>query len=217
MLAAVAACVGIPFWVLLGALAALWRGRTLDVMITGAVLTGVAVPEFVVGTLLILGLAIGAGLFPAVTAVSPNAPLVMFIPALTLPALTLVIGNAAYVTRTTRTGLIAALESESVAAANLRGLDPRRVLLRHAFPQAMGSTLNAAALTVGSFLGGIVVVESLFDYPGLGTLAVNAAANHDLPELQAVTLLGAAAWIVVSLLADAAGVLVNPRLREAAA
>lgn len=213
VLAGITTLLGIPCWIALGALAAWKRGRTLDMSVSGFVLAGVAVPEFVVGTVLILTLAIGLRLFPAVTTVSPNAPVLDLLPALWLPAITLIIGNAAYVTRTVRDSLIDAHQSESVMAARLRGLAPSRVFFRHTMPLALAPTINATALTVGGFIGGVVVVESLFNYPGLGTLAVNAVANHDLPQLQAVTLLGAAVWVAVSLVSDAIGVLINPRMR----
>lgn len=213
LLAAVAAAVGLPLALALGVVGGLLRDRMPDFAISTVALIGMSLPEFVVGTLLIWAFSLSLGIFPATTTVAPDAPIPELLPNLVLPAATLAIVMVAYVLRMTRTSLIDAMASDYVRMATLKGLSPAKVVSHHALPNALLPTINAVALTVGWLLGGVVVVEVVFNYPGVGGLMVSAVEDRDLPLVQALALLSAAAYILCNLTADLLALLLNPRLR----
>lgn len=215
LMAAAATLVGVPLAVGLGVLAGLCRDRWPDLAISGGALIGMSLPEFVVGSLLILLFAIGWGIVPAVTTVPADAPIADLLPSLWLPTATLAVGLIGYVLRLVRTSLVDVLGSDYVQMAELKGVPWRRVVVRHALPSALLPTIHVVALTVAGLLGGVVIVESVFNYPGIGTLLVEGIYDRDLPLVQALVLLAAAVQIGLSLLADAASLLLNPRLRAA--
>lgn len=213
LMAALATAVGLPLAVGLGVLAGLCRDRWPDLTVSGFALVGMSLPEFVVGSLLILVFALRLGWLPAVTTVRADAPLPALLPNLWLPVATLAVGMAAYVLRLVRTSLVDALASDHAQMASLKGVPGPRVVLRHALPSALLPTVHVAALTVAGLLGGGVVVEQVFNYPGIGNLLVEGVYDRDLPLVQALVLLAAAVQIGCSLLADAASVALDPRLR----
>jgi peptide/nickel transport system permease protein len=133
---------------------------------------------------------------------------------MTLPAVTLAIVMAVYAVRMLRDNLIEVLDSEYVRMAELKGLSPRRVLLRHALPNALVPTLNVTALNLAYLVGGVVVVEKIFGYPGFGSLLVDALQLRDLPLIEATIMIAASVYIVANLLADVGAILLNPRLRQ---
>ena len=135
--------------------------------------------------------------------------------ALTLPALTLAIVMAAYALRMLRDNLVEVLDSEYVRMAELKGLSQRRILLRHALPNALGPTLNITALNVAYLVSGVVIVEKVFAFPGFGTTLVDSILVSDTPVVQACVLIAAAVYIAANLLADVGALLFHPRLREA--
>lgn len=215
LIAVPAAVVAIPLGMFIGIVSAIRRNGVADSILSGLTLVIFALPEFVVGSALALLLALQFPLFPAVTTAPQSAPLSDLLPSLPLPALTLVLAVMPYVARIMRSSLIDSLGSDPVLYANLRGVSRRRVILCHALPGALQPTIHAAALSIGSLLGSIVVVEAVFNYPGIGTLMVSSVTNHDVPTVQALALLSALIWITLNVGADLIGRLVNPRLRAA--
>lgn len=213
LLSAVAAAIGLPLSLALGVIAGLLRDRMPDVLISTIALIGMSLPEFVIGSVLILTFGVLWALLPAVTVAPPDAPLDVLLPNLVLPAVTLIIVMVAYILRMVRSSLIDALASDYVQMATLKGLSRARVVLLHALPNALLPTINAVALTVAWLIGGVVVVETVFNFPGIGRLMVTAVEDRDLPLVQALGLLGAALYIAINLGADLLTLWLSPRLR----
>jgi peptide/nickel transport system permease protein len=216
LLSLMAALVGLPLALGLGIVAGLWRDRLPDTLISTIALIGMSLPEFVIGSLLILSFGVMWSLLPAVTVVPPDAPIGDLLPNLILPATTLVIVMVAYILRMVRSSLIDVLASDYVQMATLKGLPRSRVVWRHALPNALLPTINAMALTVAWLIGGVVVVETVFNFPGIGRLMVSAVEDRDLPLVQALGLLGAALYITINLAADLLTLWLSPRLRSRA-
>lgn len=215
LLAGVAAAIGIPLAFALGVTAALFRNRWPDSVTSMTALIASSLPEFVIGSVLILVFALQLRWAPAVTTVSAQAPIAELLPSLWLPAAALMIGMTAYILRMLRSSLIDVLESDYVRMATLKGVGRPAVVLRHALPSALLPTISAVATTVAWLLGGVVVIESVFNYPGAGRLLVSGVYDRDLPLVQAIALLGAGSYIVINLFADLAMLALNPRLRSA--
>jgi peptide/nickel transport system permease protein len=209
-----ASVIGIPIGVLVGCASALKRDGHVDRLATIAVLTLAALPEFVVGVALILLLATNVvHVFPAASLLNPGEDAWSQLNAVALPAFTLAIAIIPYVARMSRASMIEALESEYVAMARLSGIREVRVVTRYALVNAAGPTLQAIALSLAYLIGGTVVVETVFQYPGIGLALVSAIQNRDLPVVQALVLLIALVYIVVTMCADIVTVALTPRLR----
>lgn len=204
---------GIGLSVLLGVYAGARRGRTADNAISVATLAVMSIPEFVVATVLVLLFAIALPIFPAVVLAGSEATFGELVPAAILPIVTLILAMSAYIVRATRTSVVDGLESEHAISATMKGVAPRRVLWRHVLPTAMLPVLPVIALNVAWLLGGVVVVESVFNYPGLGKLMIDSVSTRDLPVLQAIALLSALVYVSVNLLADLVAMLFDPRQR----
>jgi peptide/nickel transport system permease protein len=173
-----------------------------------------ALPEFVIGIILILLFATQVfKILPSVSNVDSSVPIVQQLDMFILPALTLTLAVAPYITRILRASTIEVLESEYVMMARLKGLPERLVLNRHAVPNALAPALQVTALNLAWLAGGVVVVEYLFAFPGIGSLLVDSVANRDMPMVQAITLIIAAVYVVANLTADILTILVSPRLR----
>ncbi len=213
LIAVLAAVVAIGLALVLGIVAGLWRDRWPDTVISGLALLGMSVPEFVVATVLVLALSITVPVLPAVVLDGPSATVAQLLPAIWLPAATLGVVMSAYLVRIMRTSLIDVMAGEFVTTARLKGLGPWRVLTRHALPSALLPALNVIALNVAWLIGGVVVVESVFNYPGIGTLTLQAVNDRDLPTLQAITVVAATVYVLCNLAADLAAMALNPRLR----
>lgn len=214
LIAGVAIVLGIVLALVCGVVAGLTRDRWPDLLISTLSLAGMSLPEFVIATLLALAFAVAIPIFPAVVTAGPDATVADLFPSLWLPACALSVVMAAYIIRMLRTSVIDTMASEFVETARLRGLAPTRVVLCHALPSALLPTVNVVAMNIAWLVGGVVVVESVFNYPGLGLLTVDAVHNRDLPVLQAIAILGATAYAVVNLAADLVAMLINPRLRR---
>src|SRR5262245_18173571 len=212
-LAVVALTVAVPLAVGLGVLAALRRNGLLDQLVGLVTLVAVSLPEFIVGTVLILVLAFRFALFPPSSLIDPQATLGAIAPKLVLPVLTLVLALLAHMTRMTRASMLDVLEQPYIRAARLRGLRPRRVILRHALRNALLPTVGIVAINVGFLIGGIVVVESVFAYPGLGRLMVDAVNHRDVPVIQMAALLIALTYALANLAADLVYAYLDPRIR----
>jgi peptide/nickel transport system permease protein len=213
LLAAIVIVLGITLSLVLGVVAGLLRDRWPDLTISGLSLIGMSVPEFTVSTLLVLVFAVKLAWFPAVVTDGPTASVGSLMNAIWLPSAALTVVMAAYIIRMMRTSVIDVMASEYVTVARIRGLSTTRILFRHALPNALLPTLNVIAINIAWLVGGVVVVESIFNYPGIGTLMLQAVRNRDLPVLQFIAVLGAATFVVCNLLADLAATWLNPRLR----
>ncbi len=209
-----AALISVPLALLLGSLSGLLRDRGFDTVVSLGSLTLAALPEFVVGILLILLLATQVlHIFPAVTLLDPESSILAQLKMLVLPSLTLVLAVAPYIVRTLRASMIEVLESDYIQMARLKGMSERTVLGRHALPNAIVPAIQVIALNLAWLAGGVVVVEYLFNYPGIGSALMDAVSTRDLPVIQAITLLIAGLYVIFNLVADILTILVSPRLR----
>lgn len=203
----------VPFTLVFATLAAVFRGRVADGVISVATLVGLSLPEFVLGTLLMFGFAVKLQLAPALSIVNPGDGFFARLHETVLPAVTLMVAMAVYAIRMLRDNLIDVLDSEYVRMATLKGVPRWRVVIRHALPNAVGPALNVTALNLTYLIGGVVVVEEVFSYPGLGKLLVDSISVRDVPVVEAVALIASAVYILANLVADVLTILANPRLR----
>jgi peptide/nickel transport system permease protein len=214
VLVLLAAALSIPISLILGSLTALRRDTRFDFSVSIGSLGLAALPEFVIGILLILTFAtVVLNWLPAVSQVDPTVPIGQQLELFVLPAVTLALAVAPYITRILRASTIEVLESEYVMMARLKGLAERLVLYRHALPNALAPALQVTALNLAWLAGGVVVVEYLFAFPGIGSALVDAVANRDMPVVQAICLLIASIYVLANLTADILTILVSPRLR----
>lgn len=204
----------IPVTLLLATVAALFRARLPDALISLVTLVGLSLPEFVLGTLLIFTFAVEFSLAPALSIVSPEDGFLTHLHVTLLPAVTLMVAMSVYAIRMLRDNLIDVLDSEYVRMATLKGVPRWRVVMRHALPNAIGPALNVTALNLTYLIGGVVVVEEVFSYPGLGKLLVDSISIRDVPVVEAVALIASAVYILANLVADVLAILANPRLRS---
>jgi peptide/nickel transport system permease protein len=212
----VSALIAVPLSLLLGVAAAVRRDRFFDHAFTAASLVLAALPEFVIGISLIMLFATQVfHLFPAVAILAEDQPIWMQLDQVILPAVTLDLAVIPYMSRIIRGSMIEVMESEYVQMAKLKGLSPRRVIWRHALPNAIVPFVQVTALQLAWLAGGVVVVEYVFRYPGIGHALVDAVANRDLPVVQALTLLVGAVYVLLNVVADIATILLTPRLRTA--
>lgn len=213
MLASYAFALYIPISLILSSLAALSRDKPLDSLISMLTLLGLSMPEFVMGTLLIFLFAIAIPVFPVMALVHLTKTPGEAIRTMTLPALTMAIAMAVYAIRMLRDNLIDVLESDYVRMATLKGLGRRQVLVKHALPNAIVPALNVTALNLAYLIGGVVVVEMVFAYPGVGKLLVESVFLRDAPTIEATVLLISSVYILANLVADLFAIALNPRLR----
>jgi peptide/nickel transport system permease protein len=214
VLVALAAVLSIPLSIAIGAWAAFKREKIFDTASSILLLILAALPEFVVAVVLVILFATTVfHALPAISTVPPGSRPWGNWAALVLPTLTLVIAVAPYVARIMRASMIEVLESDYVEMARLKGLPERTVLLRHALPNALGPVFQVIALNLAYLAGGIIVVEFVFNYAGVGIAVQESVINHDLPVVQALAMLIAAVYVILNLLADVATILVTPRLR----
>jgi peptide/nickel transport system permease protein len=215
-LVVISAAVAIPLSIGIGVWTAMRRDRSVDHVVSTGSLILASLPEFVIGIVLIIVFATEAvQWFPAVSLLGPgekawNDPQVV-----ALPAATLVLAVVPYISRIMRGSMVEVLESEYVTMATLKGLPRRTVIWRHAVPNAIVPAIQVTALQLAYLAGGVVVVEFVFSYPGIGVALVEAVANRDMPVVQAVTMLAAGVYVGLNLLADVATILVTPKLRTA--
>lgn len=213
-LLAATAVISIPVSILLGAAVALRRDRLLDRTSMVASLLLTAVPEFVIGTLLVIALStVVFRVFPAVALMPHGADPFAYPRLLALPVLTLVLAVVPYLYRLVRGTMIDVLESDYVTMARMKGLPERTVVLRHALPNALIPVTQASAIIMSYLLGGIVVVEYVFGYPGIGTLLTQAISSRDVPLIEAASLALTAGVVLFNLTADILTVLLTPKLR----
>ncbi|MBW1961835.1 MAG: ABC transporter permease [Deltaproteobacteria bacterium] len=213
MLALVAFGMYVPLGILLGLLAALRRNTAIDQCISIGSLSFIGLPEFVTGVILITIFAIKLRWLPANSAISPDAGFIEAFPRLILPAITVSLVSLAYITRMTRSSTVEVLFTDYVRTAYLKGLRPYRIILRHVLRNALMPTVTVIAMGVGWLMGGLIVTESLFSYPGLGRLLLFAIQRQDLPLIQAITMLLVVFFSLSNLIADLLYAYLNPRIR----
>lgn len=216
LLAAVTAAIAVPLALLLGTLAAMFRGRWLDRALNSGAVAMVSVPEFLIATIAVLLLSVQLGWLPALSYASDIDSLAGAVKVLLMPVLTLCCVTVAQMMRMTRAALVDQLESPYVEMAVLKGVSPVRVVLRHAAPNTIGPIANAIALSTSYLLGGVIVVETIFHYPGVAKLMVDGVTQRDMPLVQTCTMLFCAGYLVLVTIADMIGILANPRLRQTA-
>ncbi len=213
MLAGLALLIYVPLGIILGVIAALKRDKMPDQLITGVSMAFVGLPEFVSGLLLITFLAIGAGWFPANSSIDPDSTFMESLPYLILPAITVSLSGLGYIARMTRSGTIDVLRTDYVRAAELKGLSGSQVLIRHVLRNSLLPTVTIVAMGIGWLLGGLIVTEAVYGYPGLGRMIVYGIQRQDLPIIQAASMIVVAVYSFSNLAADILYGLLNPRIR----
>ncbi len=211
-LAVVAAIISVPLAVMLGILAALYRNSIYDRVVNVVTLSSISFPEFFVAYILILFLAVKLGWFPSISNVSEDLGLWERIYRVSLPALTLTLVVVALMMRMTRAAIINLLASPYIEMANLKGLSRSRIIVKHALPNAWAPIINVIVINLAYLVVGVVVVEVVFVYPGLGQLLVDSVSKRDMPVVQASSMIFAATYILLNLTADILSILTNPRL-----
>ena len=214
MLAVVTASVSVPIALTIGILSAMWRGGVLDRTLNVLTISMVAVPEFLVATLMVLAFAVKLQWLSALSNAGDISTPAQFIRAYAMPVLTLCFVIIAQMARMTRAAVIDQLNAPYVEMALLKGAAPARVALRHALPNAIGPIANAVALSVSYLLGGVVIVETIFNYPGLASLMVDAVSNRDMPVVQACAMIFCTGYLLLVLAADLLAILSDPRMRH---
>ncbi len=213
ILAVLTAVFAVPLAVFLGIVSAMYPDSLVDRSISISSLMLISVPEFFTGALLVFLLAVTWHLFPAVIYVSEFKSAGQMVHALVLPILTLTAATLAHMCRMTRTAILDVLRSGYVEMALLKGASKRRIILRHALPNALGPIINVIAVNLGYLVSGVVVVEAVFAFPGLGRMMVDSVTNRDIPMVQAVVMIFCVVYIGVNIVADLLVLLTNPRLR----
>jgi peptide/nickel transport system permease protein len=213
-LASYAAVLAVPLGVGLGILSALREGRLSDRFSNIVTLIAISVPEFFVGYILIIFFAIDLPWFPSLATVFEGMGAGQRLYVATLPALTLVLVVTAHMLRMTRSSVLSIMSTPYVEMAFLKGLTRTRVIARHALPNAAGPIISVVALDLAYLVVGVVVVENVFVYPGVGQYMVDAVSKRDVPVVQACGLIFAAVFVGLNTLADIASIIVNPRLRH---
>ncbi|MRT56241.1 ABC transporter permease subunit [Enterobacteriaceae bacterium RIT693] len=214
-LAVYAALIAIPLAVVLGIASAVWRGSWFDRLANTLTLMSISVPEFFVGYVLVIFFAIRLAWFPSLALVDPDASLLERLYACTLPMLTLVLVVLAHMLRMTRASVGAVMSSSYIETALLKGLSRWRIVLSHALPNALAPIINVIAFNLAYLVVGVILVEVVFVYPGIGQLMVDAVTKRDLPVVQACGLLFGGTYILLNTAADLLAIWCNPRLRHA--
>lgn len=214
LLAAVTALFSVPIALTLGIAAAVWRGSWFDRGASTTAVAVVSVPEFLVATLAVLVFAVQLGWLPALSYLSNIESLGQLLRAFAMPVLTLTCVIVAQMMRMTRAAVIDQLEAPYIEMVRLKGASPLRTVLAHALPNAVGPIANAVALSLSYLLGGVIIVETIFNYPGIAKLMVDGVTQRDIPLVQACAMLFCAGYLILVTAADLCGIVANPRLRH---
>jgi peptide/nickel transport system permease protein len=213
MLGALALLFYVPFGMVLGVIAALNREKLIDQTIAGVSMAFVGLPEFVSGLLLISIFAFSLKMLPANSSINPDATFGEALPSLILPAITVSLTSLGYVARMTRASTIDVLRTDYVRAADLKGLPRRQVLIQHVLRNSLLPTVTVVAMGIGWLIGGLIVTESVFGYPGLGRLLIYGIQRRDLILIQACSMVVVLIFSLSNLLADILYGILNPRIR----
>ncbi len=213
-LAGSAAAIAVPLSITLGLLAARYAGKWPDKLISGVTLATISLPEFVAGYIVMYVLAVQIRLFPSVAMIFPGMSILESLNAIALPVIVLVLAVLAHMMRMTRAAILNVMQSAYIETAQLKGLGPMAVIWKHAFPNAIAPVVNVVMLNLAYLVVGVVVVEVVFVYPGMGQYLVDHVSKRDLPVVQACGMIFAAVYIGLNILADVVSILANPRLRH---
>jgi peptide/nickel transport system permease protein len=213
-LAFCAAAVSVPLAILLGLLAVRYRNGPVDKAISGLALASTSLPEFFIGYVLILFFSVKLHIFPSVSTVYDGMPFIERLRAVALPATALTLVVLAQMMRMTRAAILNVMQSAYIETAELKGLSAFDIIRRHAFPNAVAPIVNVVMLNLAYLVVGVVVIEVIFVYPGMGQYLVDHVSKRDVPVVQAVGLIFAAVYIGLNIVADIAAILANPRLRH---
>jgi peptide/nickel transport system permease protein len=213
LLAFCALIVGVPLAIFLGVITALWRDKPIDLFFSTAAIFAMTIPEFVSSTVLILVFSVWLGWLPGIVLTSANASAAEFFPEIILPVIVVAMVMTAHILRMVRTSVIDVLASDYVRMATLKGVPYWQIVFHHVLPNALLPAINVVALTIAWLLGGVVVIEVVFNYPGLGRMMIDSISDRDLPVVQAIALILATVYVSVNLTADLLTMIANPRLR----
>jgi peptide/nickel transport system permease protein len=214
LLASIVAIISVPLSVLLGLLAAMYPGTWIDRVLTFGTLSLISVPEFFIATFMVLILAVELHWLPAIAHMNPEDSFLKMMRGLAMPLITLIIVVAAQMIRMTRAGILNVMNSPYIEMAILKGVPRGRIILRHAFFNAIGPIVNVIALNLAYLVSGVVIVETIFAYPGLAKLMIDGVQTRDLPLVQACGMIFCGTYVVLIILSDVAAILSNPRLRN---
>ncbi len=213
-LGGIVAAIAVPISIFLGLLAAMYPGTWLDRVVTFGTLGLISVPEFFIATIAVLVLAVQLHWLPAISYMSGDETFFQLMRALLLPIVVLVIVISAQMIRMTRAGILNVLHSPYIEMAILKGVPRARIILRHALFNAIGPIVNVIALNLAYLVSGVVIIETIFAYPGLAKLMIDGVQTRDLPLVQACAMIFCGTYVVLILTADIASILSNPRLRQ---
>ena len=214
LMAGLVALISIPFSITVGLFAAMHPGTSLDRIVTFCTLSTISVPEFFIATVMVLVLAVNLQWLPSTTYLTGDESFWQLLKAVAMPLITLVIVVSAQMIRMTRAGILNVMNSPYIEMAILKGVPRKRIILRHAFFNAIGPIVNVIALNLAYLVSGVVIVETIFSYPGLAKLMIDAVQTRDLPLVQACAMIFCGVYVVLIILADVASILSNPRLRQ---
>jgi peptide/nickel transport system permease protein len=212
-LATYAAVIAVPVAIILGVIVALLRNTLFDRVANVLTLTSISSPEFFLGYVLILYLSVKGGYFPAIAKISDGMTFWELLERTFLPALTMVLVVVAHMMRMTRAAIISLLASPYIEMARVKGMPAWKVIVKHALPNAWAPIINVVALNLAYLITGVVLVEVVFVYPGIGQLLVDSVTKRDFTVVQACCLIFAATFILLNLAADVGAIITNPRLR----
>ena len=213
ILTAVSAAIGIPLAVVLGIFTGLRRDSSSDVALSTTAIAAMTLPEFVTATIVIYIFSIRLGWFPAIAILRSSASLAEILEVIVLPVFVLVLVMTAHIMRMVRTSVINVMTSDFVQMARLKGVPYREIVFKHMLPNALLPSIPVIALTIAWLLGGVVIVERVFNYPGLGNVMIEAIADRDLPLVLAIAMLLAGVYVSVNLISDLLTLFLNPKLR----
>ena len=211
-LAIAAALIAIPISLVLGVLAALYRNSFLDRSISMITLSGISVPDFFIAYILMAIFAVSYGFFPAISNIDDSMSLAERITASALPVLTLTLAVSAHMMRMTRASIVSLMASPYIEMAKLKGIKPSRIIVFHALPNAWSPIIQVIMMNLAWLVVGVVIVEVVFVYPGLGALMIDAVFLRDLPTVRATAMIFATVYVILNLLADILSMMSNPRL-----
>ena len=214
LLGLVITIIAVPVALAIGSTTGYYRGRKPDAVISSLAIIGYSIPDFVIGTLLIIFFAVWIPLFPALILVFADASVWELLKVSVMPAVTVIIGHVAHLSRLLRAGFIEAMNCEFIERARLSGVPEKRIVFRHALPAAVIPSLNSVALFIAGLLNGLIVIEKVFGYPGLGLQLIEAVDKREVHVVQAITFLGAVLVIGMNLLADLSIIILDPRVRS---
>ena len=204
----------LPLSFITALLQAYYKNKNIDISLSIITLIILSLPDFVIGTIMIIVFVVVFPIFPAISLVGEYSDLSEWFMALVMPSITLALVMSVYAVRMLRDNLIEVLDSEYIFMAKLKGLSKSTVLIKHALPNAIIPTLNVTALNLGFLIGGVVIVEKIFTFPGFGNLLIDSIKFRDLPLVEATILIAAAFYIFANLLTDILSIIFNPRLRK---